>query len=53
MATKKKSAAKKTATWEKAPELRDLTRVKRALTAKQIESVKGGARGKHIKEGLL
>jgi hypothetical protein len=43
MATKKKSAAKKTATGKKGGKLQNLSKAKRAMTANQLEAVKGGA----------
>jgi hypothetical protein len=42
MASKKKSAAKKTTTGKKTAKMRNLTKGKRAMTAEQLEAVKGG-----------
>jgi hypothetical protein len=45
MASKKKSAAKKTATGKKGGKMQNLSKGKRTITAAQLEAVKGGADG--------
>jgi bacteriocin-like protein len=44
MASKKKSAAKKTATGKKGAQIRNLTKEKKTMTAEQLQAVKGGWR---------
>jgi hypothetical protein len=43
MPSKKKSAAKKSSTGRKGAKMRTLSKGKRAMTAGQLEAVKGGA----------
>jgi len=42
MAIKKKTVAKKTATGKQVAKIRNLTNGKRAITAEELETVKGG-----------